>query len=137
MPTLLNPYLNFDGRADEAIRFYQHVLGGRLELTTYAEGGMSHGPDDANRVMHAQLTAQNGMTLMASDTPPGMPSGSGSAIAISLSGEDEAELRGYWTRLSDGASVLLPLERAPWGDIFGILTDRFGVQWMVDIGPAH
>ena len=137
MPTRLNPYLNFRGNAGEAIRFYHAIFGGRLEMTTYAQGGMSRGPEDADLVMHAQLTAGNGMTLMASDTPSDMPAGSGSAISISLSGDDEAELRGYWARLSDGASILLPLEKAPWGDVFGILTDRFGIQWMVDIGPDH
>jgi PhnB protein len=69
---------------------------------------------------------------MGSDTPTsmGQPRGNGQ---ISLSGDDEAELTGYWNKLSDGATVVMPLAKAPWGDSFGMLTDRFGVPWMVNI----
>jgi PhnB protein len=133
MATLLNPYINFDGAAAEAIGFYHSVFGGELHSTTYAGGGMSSGPADADRIMHAQLNAPNGMTLMASDTPPGMPLQKGGSVSISLSGSDEAELRNFWQKLAQGATITLPLEKAPWGDIFGMLTDRFGTQWMVNI----
>jgi PhnB protein len=95
---------------------------------------MADGPADADRIMHAQLEAPNGITLMGSDssarmgTPPAE-----SSISISLSGEDEAELTEYWQRLADGGSVTMPLEKAPWGDQFGMLKDRFGTEWMVNI----
>ena len=72
MPSRLNPYLSFDGKAREAMDFYHDVFGGEMTAQTFAEGGMSQGPDDADLIMHAQLEAPNGMTLMGSDTPPSM-----------------------------------------------------------------
>ena len=115
------------------MEFYRGVFGGELVLTTYGEGNMAEDPADASRIMHGQLEAPNGMTLMGADSPPGQPASSGSAITISLSGEDESELTGYWDGLLDGGAVTMPLEKAPWGDQFGMLTDRFGVGWMVNI----
>ncbi|HEY0304554.1 MAG TPA: VOC family protein, partial [Longimicrobiales bacterium] len=133
MTTRLNPYLNFRDNARQAIEFYHSVLGGKLDLTTFKDGGMSQGPADANLVMHSQLEADNGMTLMASDTPPGMDFKPGTNISISLSGDDEKTLRGYWDKLSAGGMVMMPLEKAPWGDTFGMCTDKFGIQWLVNI----
>lgn len=133
MQSKLNPYISFDGNAKEALEFYKNVFGGTLTLSTYKEGGMPHDQADENKIMHGMLTADNDMTLMASDTPPGMPYNPGTSIAISLSGEDEEELRGYWNKLSDSAQIGVPLEEAPWGDVFGMLTDKFGIGWMVNI----
>jgi PhnB protein len=83
--------------------------------------------------MHAMLIVENGITLMASDTPKGWPHNPGTNISISLSGDDEAELKAYWDKLSVGAQVDQPLTKAPWGDMFGMLTDKFGIRWMVNI----
>jgi PhnB protein len=83
--------------------------------------------------MHAMLEADNGITLMAADTPSGMEYHPGTNISISLSGDNEAELRSYWEKLLAGGTVTMPLEKAPWGDAFGMLTDKFGVQWLVNI----
>ncbi len=132
MRSVLNPYLNFSDNARQAMDFYKSVFGGDLRVTTFGEGGMAENPADANKVMHSQLETPNGFTLMGSDTPPGMgpPRANGT---ISLSGDNDAELRGYWEKLGDGASTVLPLSVAPWGDSFGMLTDRFGVGWMVNI----
>jgi PhnB protein len=132
----LNPYLSFNGQAREAMGFYHDVFGGELNMQTYAEGGISDGTGDADRIMHAQLDAPNGMTLMGADTPPTMPYQTPAGVSISLSGDDDGELSGYWEKLSDGGSVTMPLEAAPWGDKFGMLTDRYGIAWMVNIaGP--
>jgi PhnB protein len=133
MGSTLNPYLNFDGNAREAMNFYRDVFDGKLTATTFAEGGMAENPYDAEKVMHAQLETDGGFTLMGSDKPTDMEWEKPGGFAISLSGDDEAELRGYWDRLAQGASVTMPLEKAPWGDSFGMLTDRFGVPWMVNI----
>lgn len=133
MGSKLNPYLGFNGNAREAIEFYKGVFGGTLVSQTYAEGGMADNPADADKVMHAQLDADNGMTLMASDSPGRTPGQSGSSISLSLSGEDETELSGYWRALAEGGTVTMPLEKAPWGDQFGMLRDRFGTEWMVNI----
>ena len=133
MTVRLNPYIGFDGQAREAIQFYESVFGGELTINTYGESGMSDDPSQADKVMHAQLDAGPDLMLMASDAPPGMPLDSGSQISVSLSGDDEAKLRGYWDGLANGGTVTMPLERAPWGDSFGMCTDRFGVNWMVNI----
>ena len=74
---------------------------------------------------------------MASDTPPGMPHHPGSTISVSLSGDDEGELRGYWDKLAAGGQVTLPLEKQMWGDVFGMVVDRFGIAWMVNIAQPQ
>jgi PhnB protein len=136
MTTRLNPYLGFRDNAREAMEFYRSVFGGELNISTFAEFHASEEVDEQDLVMHAQLETPSGLTLMASDTPKSMSYDPGTTISISLSGpkEDDAELRGYWERLSEGATVTMPLEKAPWGDVFGMLTDRFGTSWMVSIG---
>ena len=115
------------------MEFYKGVFGGTLVLTTFKDGGMSSGPDDENLVMHSQLDADHGIALMASDTPPGMELKDGGSVSISLSGGDEPVLRGYWDKLSAGGNVTMPLEKAPWGDTFGMCTDKFGINWLVNI----
>jgi PhnB protein len=129
MASKLNPYLQFKDNAREAMTFYHDVFGGDLAVNTFSEYG-----GDGDGVMHSQLESPNGFTLMASDIPPGMGSeghiGNGT---VSLSGDDTEELRGYWDKLADGGQVMMPLERQMWGDEFGMLTDRFGVAWMVNI----
>lgn len=135
--TRLNPYISFRGTAREAMEFYRSVFGGELDLSTFAEFQMPGiAEDEANLIMHGQLEAPGGLVLMAADTPRSMDLAEGSNIAISLSGDDDAELRGYWEKLAEGGSVTMPLEAAPWGDAFGQLTDRFGVSWMVNIAGS-
>lgn len=136
MPSRLNPYINFQGNAREAMEFYRDTFGGDLTAMTFAEGGMEHEPADADKLMHAQLEAPNGMVLMGADAGGGMPTFEGSNISISLSGDDEAELSGYYGKLAEGGTVVEPLEKAPWGDHFGMVTDRFGVLWLVNIAGS-
>ena len=133
MASRLNPYLSFQGNAREAMEFYRDVLGGELEVTTYAEGGMSQGPDDADRVMHSQLETESGFTLMGGDATAQNPSGPMQGVSISLSGDDDAELSGYFERLAAAGTVVEPLVEAPWGDKFGMVTDPYGILWMVNI----
>jgi PhnB protein len=83
--------------------------------------------------MHSMLETPNGLTLMGADTPNGMAYNPGDNISVSLSGDDEAELRGYWDKLTEGATIAEPLEKAPWGDTFGMFTDKFGINWLVNI----
>jgi PhnB protein len=136
MTVRLNPYLNFSHSAEEALKLYQSVFGGELTLSRFGENGMAEDPADANKIMHGQLEAPNDMTLMASDAPPGMPFSEGSSISVSLSGDDETTLRGYWNGLAAGGQVTVPLEKAPWGDTFGMLTDKFGIAWLVNISGS-
>lgn len=136
MPSRLNPYVTFDGNAREAMEFYRDVFGGELTINTFGEFG-SNDPAIDDKTMHAQLETDRGFTLMASDTAPGMQHQSGTNMSISLSGDDADELRGYWERLSDGGTVAMPLEKQMWGDEFGMLVDRFGIPWMVNIGQPQ
>lgn len=134
--TRLNPYLSFRDSAREAMDFYHSVFGGELTFATYADYHASEDPTEQDKVMHSQLVSPNGLTLMAADTPNSMELTPGDNWAVSLSGEDEAELRGYWDKLSAGSEMIMPLEQAPWGDTFGMCKDRFGVGWMVNIAGA-
>lgn len=136
MTTRLNPYLGFRNTARDAMEFYQSVLGGELTLNTFAEFQASQDPEEKDKIMHSQLVTDNGMWLMAADTPNGMEYTPGSSHSLSLSGEDEAELRGYWDKLVQGGTVTVPLEPAPWGDSFGMCIDKFGVTWMVNIAGS-
>jgi PhnB protein len=133
MATRLNPYLGFRNEAREAMDFYQSVFGGELTRSTFGEFQASQDPAEQDKIMHSMLETQGGLVLMGADTPDGMELASGSNISVSLSGDDEAELRGYWEKLSADGTVTVPLEKAPWGDMFGMCTDRFGVAWLVNV----
>jgi PhnB protein len=132
----LNPYIRFAGNAREAMEFYHRVFGGTLTLNTFGEAGAMEGPD-GDKIMHGQLETPSGFTLMSSDTPPGMEHNPGTNITISLSGDTEDELHGYWNLLSDAGAVTVPLERQMWGDMFGACVDPFGIGWMVNIGQTQ
>ena len=127
MPTRLNPYLSFRDNAREAMEFYQSVFGGELTLSTFAELHASEDPAEPDKIMHSMLVSENGLVLMAADTPNTMEYTAGNNHSVSLSGEDDAELRGYWEKLSASGTVTVPLEKAPWGDSFGMCVDGFGV----------
>lgn len=131
MSSLLNPYINLRGRAREALEFYQSVFGGEVTVSTFGEFGME-GPA-AEHVMHGQLETPKGFTLMVSDAPEDMPGTEGSNITICLSGDDVEDLTGYFHALAEGGEVSTPLEKQMWGDLYGALTDRFGVDWMANI----
>jgi PhnB protein len=132
----LNPYISFAGDARQAMEFYQSVFGGNLTMNTFGEFGAQDAPG-ADRIMHSQLETDNGFTLMASDTPPGMEHNPGNNITVSLSGDDGDLLRGYWEMLSSGGTVQMPLEKQMWGDEFGSCVDQFGIPWMVNIAQAQ
>jgi PhnB protein len=134
--TRLNPYISFKDNARQAMEFYEGVFGGSLSVNTFGEYGAQDTPE-ADKIMHAQLETEGGLTLMASDTPPGMEHNPGNAITVSLSGDDGDELRGYWDKLSEGGTVAMPLEKQMWGDEFGMCIDKFGVPWMVNISQPQ
>jgi PhnB protein len=134
MTSRLNPYLNFNGNAREAMQFYASVFGGDLNITTFAEVGMD-GPD-ADRVMHAMLQTNNGYTIMGADTPSTMEYQPMSGSSVSISGDDSDTLHSYWQKLSAGGTTTMPMQKQAWGDEFGMCVDKFGVPWMIDIGEA-
>jgi PhnB protein len=132
MASRLNPYIQFQDNARAALEFYQGVFGGDLTVSTFGEYG-DPGQPGADGIMHGQLESPSGYTIMAADTPPGMEHNPGSNISVSLSGDDAAELHGYWDKLSSGGQVQVPLEKQMWGDEFGMCVDQFGIGWMVNI----
>src|SRR6478735_9587950 len=112
MPTILNPYLSFRDNARDAMNFYQSVFGGELTLSSFGDFHASEDPAEADLIMHGQLVTPGDLVLMGADTPNRMPYNPGDNYSVSLSGEDEAELRGFWDKLVDGGTVTVPLEKA-------------------------
>ena len=137
MTTKLNPYINFAGNTRQAMEFYESIFGGKLTVGTYKEFGASQSPDEDDLVMHAELDVTDDVTLMAADVPTRrMEYHPGNNFSVSLSGEDEAQLTGYYNKLADGGTVTMPLSKASWGDTFGMCIDRFGISWLVNINAA-
>lgn len=133
MQSNLHPYLSFKDNARQAMEFYQSVFGGKLTMNTFKEFNASEDPAEDDKIMHAMLEGESGIAFMAADTPNSMPYQAGTNISMSLSGDNEAELRRYYEKLTAGGTVVEPLEKAPWGDTFGMLVDKFGINWMVNI----
>ncbi|MGZ3610457.1 MAG: VOC family protein [Ktedonobacteraceae bacterium] len=133
MQSKLNPYVSFKDNTREVMEFYRTVFGGKLTVSTFKEFHASQDPSEDNLVMHSILEADNGITIMASDTPNRMEYRPGTNMSISLSGDNEAELKAYFEKLSAGGTITMPLEKAIWGDSFGMCIDKFGVQWLVNI----
>jgi PhnB protein len=133
MQTKLNPYVSFRDNAREAMEFYRNVFGGELSISTFKEFHASQSPSEDDLVMHSMLVTESGMTLMGADTPHAMEYRPGTNFSISLSGDNETELRGYWEKLAEGGTIIMPLEKAPWNATFGMVTDKFGTTWLVNI----
>lgn len=135
MGTTLNPYLTFDGTAKEAMEFYGGVLGGSLDVQTFGESPMESSEADKDRVMHARLDA-DGFTLMASDGMSDSPVQAGSNFSLSLQGSDLDTLTNAFEGLAEGGEVTMPMAEQFWGATFGMLTDRYGINWMVNVEKA-
>ncbi len=130
MTMQLNPYLTFGGQAREAMDFYAEVLGGTVQVMTFKDAGM-----DVDGVMHAALETPTGFHLYASDAFEGMGPGlvQGNNLQISISGDDEAAMRGFWDALTADGEVVMPLEKQMWGDTYGLVTDKYGIAWHINI----
>ena len=133
MQSKLNPYLSFKDNARLAMEFYKTVFGGKLTMSTFKEYHASQDPSEENLIMHAELEAENGIVFMASDTPNRMEYHPGNTFSMSLSGDNMAELKTYFEKLSAGGKITMPFEKAVWGDTFGMCTDKFGVSWLVNV----
>jgi len=136
MASRLNPYLNFNGDARQALEFYQGVFGGELALSTFGDLGMADGPDTA-KIMHGQLETDAGYTIMAADVPSHMEYQPAAGFSVSLSGDDGDALRGYFGKLAEGGTVGMPLDKQVWGDEFGMCDDKFGISWLVNISQPQ
>jgi PhnB protein len=135
--TTLLPYLNFNGNCKEAMEFYQSVFGGNLEISTFRDSHADEGLDEdyKDKVMHSTLMG-GPIEFMASDGMPGRDVIFGDSVQMSLSGFDDPTLTQYFNALSEGASGVMPLAPQVWGDKFGMLTDKFGIKWLVNISSA-
>lgn len=131
MTLSLNPYLSFRDNAREALEFYQSVLGGELQFDDFSAFPDMAPAGEEHLLMHGQLTTDDGPVLMASDTPSSMPFTPPAGFSVSISGDDEARLQAVWDGLAVGGTVVEPYQTPPWGGTFGMLKDRFGVDWMV------
>jgi len=130
-----NPYVNFQGRAREALEQYYNALGGTLTLLTMSEDGSLKKAESGDSIMHGALTS-DGLLIMGSDGHPDYPVTSGDNIAIALSGDDHERLSAAFDALSAGGLVKQPLKQESWGDAHGYFTDTFGINWMVNISPS-
>lgn len=140
MTVKLNSYVHFNGDAKDAAEFYKNIFGGEVYSDTFEKFSSDEMPvaeEDKNKIMHAYVKGENGVEVMLADTPSGMQYSEGARISLTLNGDDETILRGYWDKLAESGTVTVPLDKAPWGDTFGMVTDKFGVNWMVDIGPVQ
>ncbi len=135
MTSRLNPYLNFNGNARQALEFYASVFGGTPAFTTFAELG-GGGSADADRIMHGMLETDLGFTIMGADVTSDMEYHPMAGASVSLSGDDDA-LRGYWDQLSASGTTTMPFQKQAWGDEFGMCTDKFGVPWLVNVSPPE
>ena len=148
-------HLNFHGDARAALEFYQSVFGGLVTIATYGDFGMPEGAPGAANVVFGQVETEAGFRVMAYDIP-GQAGGSGTAASaasstrrengvtltnqpffVSVRGDTLAEVQGYWAALSAGASIVEPLAASTWGPGFGMLTDAFGVTWILDVAAAN
>ena len=131
-------HLNFRGDAREALTFYQSVFGGHLAAVTYADAHAVTEPAEADQVMWGQVASEAGFRVMAYDVPSHTPYEPGVIPAfVSVRGTDADELRGYWDALAEGATVVAPLAEAPWSPLYGMLKDRFGVTWVLDVAVEY
>ena len=132
MDPQLTPYLTFNGKAAEAMKFYRSILGGELTMQTFAEAKMAPTPADADLIVHAVLKNE-GLTFMASDAMPSRQAKFGDNVHMSISGHDSARLTKIFNGLARGGKVDMPLAKQFWGDTFGQVTDKFGVHWMINM----
>ena len=127
----INPYLGFKNSARQAMEFYKSVFGGELTMSTFGESGSKDEP--AENIMHSMLIVGPDMTLMASDMAENNESTRRVEVSLSLAHDEDEKGKEYWKKLSEGAKVTMELQTAPWGDTFGMLTDKFGINWMLNI----
>jgi len=132
----INPYLNFDGNTEDVFNFYRSVFGGEFSGVLRFKDLPSDVPSpeaEGNRIMHISLPIGKDNILMGSDRPSSFGQGTrGDNFFISLQTDSEEESKKYFGSLSEGGKVLMPLDKAFWGDLFGMLTDKFGIQWMIN-----
>jgi PhnB protein len=131
-------HINFRGEARSALEFYQSVFGGHLIAVTYADAHAVDNPAEGDQVMWGQVASPSGFAVMAYDVPSRLNYARGDrSFFVSVRSADPAEISGYWAHLKDGAIILADLGPAAWAPLYGMLTDRFGITWVMDVAPQR
>ena len=139
----INPWINFNGNAEEAFTFYKSVFGGEftkiIRFKDLASADFQVPETEANKIMTIALPIGKNNVLMANDVPEFMgrvnESENRSKIAVSAESREEADK--LFNGLSAGGSVEVPLDDSPWGSYFAMFRDKYGIEWMVDFNPAY
>jgi len=131
-------HLNFRGDARAALGFYHSVFGGQQAVVTYKDAGAVQNPDEADQVMWGQVEAANGFRIMAYDVPSRLTWNPGDIpVFVSVRGSDAEEITGFWRKLEADATILQALGPAGWSPLYGMLRDRFGITWVLDVEVAY
>lgn len=128
------PYLAFNGQCAEAMRFYHKILGGKLGVMTNGDSPFADqcAPQDLDRVMHARLDLEGGVSLYAGDCPPQMPYQGMHGFSLTLNYDTVEKAERIFNALSDGGVVTMPFSDTFWAKKFGMVTDKFGCHWIVN-----
>ena len=138
MSLTTTPHLNFRGNAREALEFYHSVFGGQLLLVTNEEARSTVRPEEAGQVKFGQVTGPDGFQVMAYDVPVGTAFEPGEKpFFVSVRGESAEEIAGLWAGLAAGAAVAAELAPSDFSPAYGMLTDRYGVTWVLDVAVAY
>ncbi|MFL4910233.1 VOC family protein [Streptomyces sp. MMS24-I2-30] len=138
MSVTTTTHLNFRGQARAALGFYQSVFGGRCVAVTYKDAGAVQNENEADWVMWGEVAGDNGFHVMAYDVPSQLPWDQGqNPFFVSVRGTDAEEISALWDKLTQGSTVVRALEAAPWAPLYGMLTDRFGVTWVLDVTAPY
>jgi PhnB protein len=136
----INPYLNFNGNCEEAFKLYKKVFGGEYDALQRfkEEPGVNHTAADAEKIMHVALPLGHGFILMGSDRPPAMGPGTmGENLSLSIGTESKKQADEVFNGLAEGGKITMPIADTFWGSYFGMVNDRFGVQWMVSFSEQR
>ncbi|MFJ5156256.1 VOC family protein [Streptomyces sp. NPDC088353] len=138
MSVTTTTHLNFRGQAREALAFYQSVFGGRSAAVTYKDAGAVQNESEADWVMWGEVTGGNRFHVMAYDVPSQLPWDQGkNPFFVSVRGDGADEVSALWDKLAQGSTIVRPLEKAQWAPLYGMLTDRFGVTWVLDVAAPY
>jgi PhnB protein len=139
----INPYIHFNGNAEEAFTFYKSIFGGEFAMVSrfkdFSNPGNPISESDANRIMHIALPIGNSNVLMASDVAEilGHVNENENRSKISISAESKEEADKLFNGLSAGGKIEMPIANSPWGSYFGMFRDKYGIEWMVDFDPVR
>ncbi|MFE9722257.1 VOC family protein [Streptomyces sp. NPDC005794] len=138
MSVTTTTHLNFRGAARAALDHYRSVFGGRVTAVTYKDAGGVGNENEADWVVWGEVVGDDGFHVMAYDVPSHLPWDQGSKpFFVSVRGDDTEEISALWQKLAEGSAVVQPLGPSQWAPLYGMLTDRFGVTWVLDVTAPY